>query len=76
MSVALPLLLLAISEFQMERRMYVQRPVFTSSNKLKRLQNFKNKRFLQKLVISAYTKSYTNCNDKLSSDCESLYIFN
>ena len=76
MSVAPPLLLLAVSEYQMESRTDIQRPVFTLGNKLKRLQYLKNRRSMQKHVISAYTKSYTNWNDKFSSHCETPYVFN
>lgn len=70
------LLLLAGSEYLMESSMDIQRPVFSLSNKLKRLQYLKNRRFVQKHVISAYTKSYTGWNDKFSSHCETPYIFN
>lgn len=70
------LLLLAGSEYVMESSMDIQRPVFSLSNKLKRLQYLKNRRSMQKHVISAYTKSYTSWNDKFSSHCEIPYIFN
>lgn len=75
MFVAPPLLLLPVSEYQMENRMDIQRPVFTLSNKLKRLQYFKNRKSVQKPVISVYTKSYTNWSDKFSSHCETPYTF-
>lgn len=70
------LLLLAGSGYVMESSMDIQRPVFSLSNKLKRLQYLKNRRSMQKHVISAYTKSYIGWNDKFSSHCEIPYIFN